>query len=352
MALQTLKGYAYFPPPISNGEFGFNFITLDAAGEKSEAVFPVPHDGSITHVSFRTGTVTTAQTLRVSLQTLDAAGNASGTYYGGSTQGTQAAPAANTWYRVALGTAATGVEGNRVAQVVEWDGTAGSLNIASYLSPAAFAPQNTYIGEFTTGAWVKTRTRMAACAVDYAGTYYPHFTFPATTVGAEAWNDTNNPDERGNRFSLPFKARAVGVWFQGQILAGGTGTISLYGATTETAALDIATLASASDYHTNYVMFDNPVSLEANTVYRMTLKSTHASNFVGVMVTTVASNALLDAHEGGLNMYYTTQNNGGGFTDTTTKCCVMGLILDQLSDDVGGAGGIKTHPGMTGGIRG
>lgn len=337
MTLQTTAP-VYVPAPISNGEFTPSSATLDAAGEKIAYITYVPEDGTITHVTFRVAGLTTAQTLRVSLQTLDASGNPSGTLYGGSTAGTQASPTANTWYRVALGTGATAVGGDRIAIVVEWDATAGNLNVNTYLSPASFGPQPVYIAEFTTGAWVKTRTRLGMFALDYNGTYYPMIASPVVT-GSEAYHDGLTNDERGNRFVLPFKARAIGAWFHGQIFStAGSGDVKLYGETTESVSLAYASLASPSDYHTHYVYFANPVSLNASTTYRLALRATHATEYVGILVGTATDNATLGAFDWGINSYYTARGNDGAWTDTTNKVSIMGLILDQLSDDAGSGG--------------
>lgn len=350
----TLQATApvYVPAPISNGEFSANTATLDAAGEKIAYITYVPEDGTITHVTFRVAGLTTAQTLRVSLQTLDASGNPSGTLYGGSTAGTQASPTANTWYRVALGTGATAVGGDRIAIVVEWDATAGSLAINTYLAPASYGPQMVYMAEYTTGAWVKTRTRLGMFAFDYSGTYYPLIAAPVTGA-SEAYHDGLANDERGNRFVLPFKARAIGAWFHGQIFStAGSGQVKLYGETTESVALAYASLAAPADYHTHFVFFANPVSLNANTTYRLALRATHATEYVGILVGTATTNATLGAFDWGANTYYTARGNDGAWTDTNTKVSIMGLILDRLSDDAGGAGGIKVHPGMLGGMNG
>lgn len=352
MTLQTTSP-VFCPAPLANAEFGHVTATLDAAGEKVAYILYVPQDGTITHVTFRVAALTTAQTLRVSLQTLDASGNPSGTLYGGSTAGTQASPTANTWYRVALGTGATAVGGDRIAIVVEWDATAGNLQIATYFSPAAFGPQMTYIDEYTTGAWVKTRTRLGIFALDYSGTYYPLIAAPITAA-TEAYTDSTANDERGNRISLPFKARAIGAWMHGQIIStAGSGQIKLYGETTESVSLSYATLAAATDYYTHFVWFANPVTLNANTTYRLTLRATHASEFVGVIVGTATTAATLGAFDWGTSTYYTARGNDGAWTDTNTKVALMGLIFDQLSDDAGGgAGGVKFHPGMLGGMNG
>src|SRR5688572_25458479 len=88
--------------------FSFNNFWIDASGEKSSFVIQVPKTGSITHVGFRVASVSSSQTLRAGIETLSG-GAPSGSQYGGSAVGTQASPAADTFYEVALATPATAV---------------------------------------------------------------------------------------------------------------------------------------------------------------------------------------------------------------------------------------------------
>jgi hypothetical protein len=46
---------------------------IDATGEKYAAIIQIPKTGTISKIGFRTGTVTTSQTLRGGIETVDAA---------------------------------------------------------------------------------------------------------------------------------------------------------------------------------------------------------------------------------------------------------------------------------------
>src|SRR3989337_2191615 len=137
MAQQPLLGYTYFPTFWTGTNAGIanqvSVFTLDAAGEKATTIFPIPADGNITKLGFRTATVTTGDTLKVGLYTVDASGDPTATAYKGMVAGTQAVLATedNTYFNVTLGTQATSVvKSDKVALVIEYNSyVAGNMVI-------------------------------------------------------------------------------------------------------------------------------------------------------------------------------------------------------------------------------
>ena len=220
MALQSLPIYSV---PLGDhlrldpGLDSSSSSIIDAAGEKYEAIFEIPKAGTVSHLCFMTGGVTASQTLRVGLETLDSTGNASGTQYGGSVAGTQVAPAATTYYEVPLGTNATVVKGDKVALVIQFDGTVGNLQIKSAAGIPTHFP---YSGLYTT-SWTKNITLLSMVGIKYNdGTYGQIYCLGMSAdFQSVTFNNGSAADERGNRFSLPFPAACTGAWI---IMSAGT----------------------------------------------------------------------------------------------------------------------------------
>ncbi len=133
MTMQSIIGGVTIPHHVEAvlGAPGIGSLLMDASGEKAAFIFKIPKSGTITEIGFRTGAVTTADTLKAGLYTVDTSNNPTATAYGGMVAGTQASPAANTWYAVALGTNCTATAGDVVAVVIEFNSyVAGNLNIS------------------------------------------------------------------------------------------------------------------------------------------------------------------------------------------------------------------------------
>ena len=338
MGLQTIQRGLWVPPvPLA---YSSGAMLIDAAGEQAAFIFAVPKSGTIAKVGFLTATVTTSETLRVGLETVDpATGNPTSpaAQYGGSTPGTQVAPAANTFYTVVLVVAATAVKGDIIAAVIQFDSTVGSVNIAqaSWGAQVGFP----YVALYTT-SWAKTSS-VPVMTLEYSdGSYevvegaFPHSALNPISIGTGT-----TPDEVGNVFQLPFPCRVSGVW--GYADLDGNNNVVLYDSGSNSLASvlldsDIrATLGSAYFVQT----FAVPVVLTAGAVYRLSLTPTTATQS-SLWYYRLPSAAAMDSLPLGQNCCYTQRTDGGAWTDTTTQRGYMGLIIDQLDD------GIRTPPNL------
>ncbi len=343
MTAVAIPGGLWLPAPLLNGynspeyDSAFNMV-IDAAGEKAATIFMVPKSGTITAIGFMTGAVTTAQTLQAGLYTLDASDNPSATAYGGMVVGTQAAPAANTWYEVALGTGATATAGDAIAAVIDWNATAGNLEIRQISGNAGGVAQcalpfNTH---YTT-AWAKQSTAIPCIAIKYSdGTYAEiPMTLPVTAITQRYFNSGSTPDERGMKFTLPAPMRLSKIWLYQRIsdvqdwnfvLYDSAGTAVLtqtinhsIGATGRMKVFDLATKQS----------------LFANSVYRAVVKPTTTTNDFYIHDMSFNSAAMLDILGGGQNFHATERTDAGAWTDTTTIRPMMGLVFDQIDNGTG-----------------
>lgn len=340
MAIADLDDLVFLPRP---GEFTSNSqLLLDASGEKAAFVFRAPRTGTIDRVCFRTQTVTTGDTLDVRLETVDAAtGDPTGTLWAANTNASQVVANAddNVWFEVTLTAGAVVTRGDRIAFVIV-NGAAGALNIVqqianSMLERLPMRPMN-YALHFAS-SWAKQNSGMVG-AVRYSDGSYAHVPNlePLANTAATVFNSGSSPDERGNRFILPFKARCVGLWAGLAKTAGATVDLKLYdsGSTLlESVNLDLDVMEGSGG--NAWGLFDSSVTLDAGSLYRMTIAPDTATS-VTDREQIMQSAALMNAAHGGDAMYLTTRTDGGAWTDTATQRVSMGLILDGLDDGAGG----------------
>lgn len=336
MALQTIKGGFYIPDYgkgwTSEVEAWTGF-TIDASGEKIAMVFKVPKTGTIAKIGFATRGVSNSQTLRVGIETVNASGDPSGTQYGGSAVGTQAAPAANTYYTVTLGTGATATRGDTVAVVIQFDGTVGNANVAYFntnTNPNLAFP---YYDNFT-AAWAHNAITggliMHLEYDDASVEAIPHAYPVSVDTIAVTFNNGSSPDERALKFTLPNPTRVSGFWAfldldaaVDLVLYDSDGTTVL-----ETQSLVAAERAgTAGSFIT--ALFDATETLTASAVYYLAVKPTSVTN-VTLKEFTVSTALIMDAFSIGQNAYLSTRADAGAWTDTTTRRPLVGLILDQL----------------------
>ena len=90
MTLVSVIPGAMHAAPHLAGPWAVGGMTLDASGEKAASIFRVPKTGNIRTLRFRLGTVTTGQTLKAGLYTVDTSGDPTTTAYGGMAVGTVA----------------------------------------------------------------------------------------------------------------------------------------------------------------------------------------------------------------------------------------------------------------------
>ena len=344
MALTNVKfRYPGFLPRNANAQASFSSSLLDAAGEKLAWIIQAPKAGTISKVCFRSSTVTSSGDADVRLETVDGAtGAPSGSLFGTNTNATQTVSTSNTWWTTTLTAGAVVTQGQDLAVVIA--NTTGTYNI-TYGGVTLWVSNYPYM-QVNTGAWVKT-AGVPVTAFEYNDGSYGYIAdaLPYSAFTNTAFNNSSNPDERGIKFRLPFSARVVGA--EVVLDADAACDIVLYGSD-GTTVLTSRSLDSDVRFGANggnlAVRFPASQTLLANTDYRMTVLPTSGSN-VTISDFAVASAAIWDAVDGGADFHLTTRNNAGAWTDTTTSRTLMALLIDAVD-----LGGLKTHPGMSGGM--
>lgn len=344
MTLQTIP-----PSPLwdtTMKQVGYASILLDAANEKAAYIVQAPKSGTIDRVCFRSTTVTAAEAAALVRVETVVDGTPSGTLFGTNTSGTANINASDTWYEVTLTAGAAVTKGDWLAVVVALPvGTSGNLNLARGNQAHVSRP---YVAHFT-AAWSKI-TAPPIGALRYNDASYPHIpgllSFDSLATGT--FQTATNPDERGNKITVPFACKVWGIWQNG-VTSDGDFTVKLY----DDADTVLSDLAVDGDHHSDtaavseFIGFDNEVTLAAGDVVRLTLLATAGTSTA--LVEATCPSGLSAALPGGGQMVYTTRNDGGAWTDTTGKVAFLGLIVSALSD---GAGGGTTQGNLGSVLRG
>lgn len=350
MALQTIKGGIFLPspPPDVDGTApSLVSMLLDAAGEKAAFIVLAPKTGTISKVIFRTGTVTTSGDADVRLETVSAAnGDPTGTLFGTDTNVTVTLNASATFFTATLTAGAAVTKGDLFAVVIA--NTTGNYNIVRSNNDELDFP---YTDLFTT-VWTKD-DKQPVVAFEYSDASYEpiHGVLGVFSPVTTTFNSSSSPDERGTFFQLPFPVRVTGAWVWLDLDF--DATIKLYDSDGSTVLLSRTldpqeAFGAAPGLH--FFSFSSTAVLNANTNYRITVVPTTTSS-IAVYHFDVPTVASLDAMQLGQNWHLTTRTDAGAWTQTTTARPYMGIIADQF-DAGGAAGGLITHPGMAGGMRG
>jgi uncharacterized ubiquitin-like protein YukD len=362
----------FFVPEIIPQPYSFGIFTLNATGERCGQIMQIWKAGNIRKVHFMTQTVTTGDTMKVTLQTVDAAsGLPSGSLIDAEATGTVAVENGddNVWKTVDFGEAPVAVpvtQGQYIAVSIEFN-SYGSGNLAlrtNYYTPlSALLAYNVYtVSDITAspGTWVKeTGGQSLAISLEYDdGTFHNGLDYigPSNTAAVTISTSTN-PDEVGNYMQSPFPFRAVGFWVFGDFD---------YNVTLQLLSADDTILANATieaDYRNaaaaaiHHIAFDgdpaSSVSIAKDTWYRVIV--TPGADAVTVQkIASAVSAASLESLPLGANCHWTQATDRDAVTDwaqTTTARCLIGLIGDQLDDGVSSGGSSPRFGDMTGGIK-
>jgi hypothetical protein len=341
MALQNI-GKMWWPDPYSIWGIQFSTgyplwsananYTLNATNTRLGQVFGVGRAGTVTHLCFRVRTVTSAQTLRVGLYTVDAAGNPTSTLYGGSAYATQATPAADTQYEVDI-TDATMTLGDQVAFVVEWDGTQGDLGISVYGQGRTI---DSTLSRYTSSWQTKARARLSFSLKYSDGSYWAPYPFIHTTTARTFNASTAVADEYALKVTMPFTCRAVGLWSLPHFTSGTNAyDFVLYEGTTVRATranYDSDVMNNGELFH---AFFSTPYTLNAGTTYYLAAKPNTTTN-IQFYTPTLGSAAHLETFPAGVAAYADRRLDGGNWlNDIQTEYMPIGLIIDQLDDGRG-----------------
>ena len=346
MALQSLNQLKYFPswpPGIYSINSTLASTTLNHANDRAAWIFRMPVAGDIAKIHFRTGFVSGAQTLQVSLQDL-----ASGVpdltadqYRDVTILDTDD----NTVFATGLITS-DGTDGGVKRTVAVGDIIAVVFRLPSYSSGSCAIEQMiTVSGDgrlpallfSNTGGVFSIQNADPVIAIEMADGSFPyiHRSAPLSAIATSSVANSSTPDEYALKLKVPAPMRALGVFIKGASTDVEALLYSNAGATLggPSSCWQVSTSQSSlKDYY-----FSTPVELEADTFYRIAWRpSTASTRFLNTH--TFQSAAQATVYPLGPNIMLSTRTDAGVWTDDTTKYIIAGFIVDQIEDGGGGGG--------------
>lgn len=310
------------------------FQTLDAAGEYVACVFEAKQSMAISHVGWRTATVTGSPTADTRIETVATDGTNSGNLWAANTNIVSGTLSSNTWTLHALTATANISPGQFFAVVVMYNsGTTIQWATARRLNGAV--NYNPYLVTNVSGAAVKSTGTEPHCLALGSSTtsfYSVHGVYPISAITTVNFNNTNSAAQ-GLRFQVPFKCRCIGFR---DVTSASVGDFNVVLYNDDGTELSSSSTAIDGDYtgsttHCRDMYFDNPVTLSPSTWYRVAKEPTSATNTT-IYTYTMPSTSYVGGCPFGAFGHYTTRASGT-WTDTATdQFPCMEIIIDQLDD--------------------
>ncbi len=356
----------------------FTTFTIDGTTDECGVVFQAESAMTITQVGIRVGTITgTPGTLTISLNSVDGTtGNPSATILGGGSPASVAIASpsatftANQIYWATLDNAYTCTRGEVMAVKVDptagtWD---GSNSVVVTVAIAGFGARVGF--PYAVQAPAGTYARVAGYPVfGIRGASDTHGC-PVEALNTTTLDSGTSPDELGFAFTLPsgwgntFKIKGVMWLLTKQATGASTGQtfdLVLYNSDGTTALQtltwdweNLGTTSAGSGYRTCEFYFTETTlsALNFGTKYYIMMKPAGASGDVTIADFGLRQATDMQAFPLGENCFLASKVDNGSPTETTTKRPFVGLILDDITEPTGGAGGLLTHSGMAGGLVG
>lgn len=347
MALVDIPGGLFIPAyPTQMGSapsIAGNALLLDAASEAVGPICQAPKAGNIAKIGFRVHAVTSAPTENhdIRLESVDlASGLRSGSLVAANANASALLDSTG-WKLVTLTAAAAVTKGQLIAPTVKAPATNfGNIGLAHFEDVRRWFPFTDIVGG-------KNLTSAPCFTLEYDDGSYDvvEGIYPYSVINTRTYGSSTNPNRRGMRFQVPFKARLAGMWVVMTVNTGADFDVVFYasdGTTATTLVQWDGHVSAAASVGLHKLRFATPVTLEPNTNYRIALVPTTTTSIV-IYDTDVNAAADLDAWSGGQEFHSTTVNGApgaeGDWTQTLTNRPFMGLWFDQLSDDAGAGGG-------------
>ena len=210
--------------------------------------------------------------------------------------------------------------------------TASNMNVFSSGYIGQTGGSNT--SATTNGSDVQSYGSMRGALRTYG---YPYATFSGVTV--------STPNQVGNKIRLT--AGSAGYYdvsgIVSRTISTGTGSsLKIYDDTlTEIGSISIPNNSGATQRVSEFY-FTSPVRLYPDRDYYVVCAGTQQSNYYTLLAQ--SDNSAFTAHD---FQYCNRATASGAFTLTSGRVAELGLIIEDQA-----GGGLLTHPGMTGGIRG
>ena len=369
MSIVAVEKFLLAPPGLEGVASSDNDVNLSAADHRIAHVFTVTKSGILDKFEFAINpvgaTVDNASVIRVSFRAVVAAtGEPAGAIdqyrdiLGSAiSPGIWLSPGLMTSDGTDSGVKRTVTRGDLMCIVIEYQTFTASDNLAvsvarGRVTGASLGPScNVFPYELSQsgGSWDKSAVidGPVMFALKYADGTYGRPIAPGqggtlTKIEGNTFNAASTPDEKGNRFVLPFPVRVTGAVVRVSPAAGADFEVVLIdtdgSAELEAVAVDAehGTVTSSANPNPLFVPFAAQHELAIGT-YRLTVRPTTA-NVLRVASVTVDAAAIMESVYN-LNWFGTSRANLGAWTEEDTRLYLFGLVVDGLEEGSGAAGG-------------
>lgn len=330
--------------PWDEGMFGslslsVSSFTINDDTDKAVFVFTFPKSGTITELSFSTGTITTGENdVLVRIESLNASGNPSGNLYAANSSGTVDIVDGDDSVMKAVsingGTGVTVTMGD-MASIVIARNAAGSLNgaVFRYIQPPTLG-SSVQDYNITTGT---TWTKLYGCpmlTLNISGWISPSGCYGGI-YGNVASDSFATAAERGILINFPISVRAVGVKVIASFAAASTVKFQLYSDPTGTPSVVATTSVIDTDYaystgsRSHSFRFTSSYTLAANTNYVLAMSPQDATS-LGLSYFSCDSTYASAFGSGSTGVRYARENGVSAFSATTTQIPIIALIVDGV----------------------
>jgi hypothetical protein len=305
---------------------------LNAAGMRVAFIARPPKLGSIRDVIFRLHDVITPDPLLVSLQGVDPATGLPN----GVTDQSCTVPEAE----CKRGWVTATMSADRVVTDIT-----EPLAVVIELSPSPDVDGNIYVhvnngllvgsaycAYYNGAAWTKQFVGPVVFFRYSDGSYGKSLDLPHGSHDNITMHSGSTPNERGAVFQVPTSVRTVGAeWLGGD--RDGDVVVTLYSESDKVlaqAAMPSALLSGQNTHRRHRVTWDSPVTLQANTTYRLTIRPTTTTSVLYFWAG-APSNEAMDQLPGGRLWHGTRRTFGGVWEDQPRTRYTLGLILDGVA---------------------
>lgn len=303
---------------------------LNAAGQRVAFIARPPKLGSIRDVIFRLRIVTTPGPILVSLQGVDPATGLPN----GVVDQSGIVPEAE----CKRGWVTATMNADRVVSDLT-EPLAVVIELSPYVDGDIVVQANNglwvgsaYCATYDGAAWTKQYTGPVVFFRYSDGSYGKSLDLQHGTYSGGTMHSGTTPNERGAVFQVPTSVRTVGAEWLGSD-RDGDAVVTLYSESDQVlaqAAMPGALLSGQNTRRTHRVTWGSPVTLHANTTYRLTIRPTTTTS-VTFFLAGVPSNEAMDQLPGGRLWYGTQRTFGGAWADEPARRYTLGLILDGVA---------------------
>ena len=336
----SLRFLAGFTP-----QFSLATALLDGPGDRIGSRFVAQKTGIIDRIACYCTAVASPVTTEARLESISAS-YPTGTLLGTNTSGTFT-PTASTVHVVPL-TASYAVQAGELIAAVLNAPTATATNTQTFNLRTTISMELVYAGSgflypsscqnLTAGAWSSSPGYPCIVPVYSDGTWMSRGVTNPASVSVD-FNNTTNPDERGNRWTQPVTAECIGAWLNvRQMVSGANWNIKLYPTTSADAAPWVTypivgnTFVDGTANSITPLIFWNGIELKGGEDYRLTYQPTNANN-IRVVRSTFASavQAGTMSQMVGTSRLRTSDGDAGAWTDVATEYVCLVPIFRSLT---------------------